>query len=255
MGLEFDIGTALLTQYDDDGFLGVQIDGLGGSESGVPPYELHSLHGLLTRAHDPDDDGGCQVLFGMEAGRGHGWFCSDPRVVPLLPPLEKGGAVLYGGKLKAPTFFNIDGATNSTTLYVPYKVDDSGVAQKAMSFSINVDNDGEESIEITHGSGASFYMMESGGAVSIVMKNAPGDAYIEVNDQGIVLNGSVTVQGGLNSGGPTNAQNLALGPPLISVLQQLIQIVAAINPTTPGAPAAALSGALSAILAQNTKGA
>jgi hypothetical protein len=191
----------------------------------------------------------------MEAGRGHAWFCSDPRVVPRLPPLNKGGAILYGGKLKAPSFLNIDGDTNSVSLYVPYKLDGDGIAQKAMSISVNVDNDGEESIEITHGSGASVYMMESSGSVSVVMKNAGGDAYVEVNDKGIVLNGTVTVQGGFNAGGPEGAQPLVLGPPLVLLMQQLISIVAAINPTTPGAPAAALAGQLASIVAQNTKGA
>lgn len=253
--IEFDIGTALYTAYDDDGFLTVQIDAYGGQQSGVIPYEVHSPHGLLTRPHDPDDDGECQVLYGLEGGRGHAWFCSDPRVIPYIPQITKGGTVLYGGKVKAPSYTAFDGDTNSVVTYVPYQVDENGIAQKAMTFAFNVDNEGSESIEVTHGSGASFYIAESGGSVSVVLKNASGSSYIEVNDDGIVLNGSVTVQGGFNAGGPGGAQNLVLGPPLVALLQQLITIVAAINPTTPGAPAASLAGQLSGILALNSKGA
>jgi len=253
--LSFDIGLSKLTTYDDDKFLGVQIDAIGEEKSGVIPYEVHSPHGFYSRCHDGDDDGSCNVLFAMEGGRGHAWIQSDPRIIPLLPPINKGGAVVYGGKLKAPSFFFIDGDTNSQTFYVPYKVGEDGVAQKAMTIEVNVDNEGEESISIVHGSGAAVIIMESGGEVSTTIKNAAGDAYIEVNDKGITLNGAVTVQGGFNAGGPGGAMPVALGPPLVSVLQQLIGVVAAIvGVGTTGAPAAVLSGQLSAILAQNTKG-
>lgn len=254
--LGFDIGIAKLTTYDDDKFLGVQIDAFGEEKSGVVPYEAHSPHGFISRCHDGDDAGSCTVLYAMEAGRGHAWIMGDPRIIPLLPPINKGGAAVYGGKLKAPSFFFIDGDTNSQTFYVPYKIDADGVAAKSMTIEINVDNEGEESISIVHGSGAAFIIMESDGEVSVTLKNQAGDAYIEVNDKGIILNGAVTVQGGFNAGGPATAQPLVMGPPLVALLEQLIKIVGAIvgNAGTTGAPANALSGQLAGLLALNTKG-
>lgn len=251
--LSFDIGVALLSTYDDDKFLGIQVDAFGEEQSGVVPYEAHSPHGIISRPHDPTEDGACQVLYAMEAGRGHAWVQSDPRVIPLLPPIKKGGFAFYGGNIKGPAFTNIDGETNSMTTYVPYRFDASGTPQKAMLFDINVNIEGNEAISLIHGSGAALTFVEQAGSVSAVLKNAKGDAYVEVNDDGIILNGNVTVQGGFNSGGPESAMEVALADPLIGVLTQLINIVAAINASTTGAPAAALTSQLAAIKALNSK--
>lgn len=248
--LSFDIGVAMLTTYDEDGFPVVQVDAFGEENSGVVPYEQHSQFGIISRPHDPADGRGCQVLYAMEAGRGHAWVLSDPRVIPLLPPIDKGGSCIYGGNIKAPTFFNIDGVTNSVMLYVPYDLDDDGVPQKAMSFSISVDNKGEEVITIAHGEGTAIILNKD----SAILKNAAGDAYIEVGASGIILNGAVTIQGGASIGGTTTVP-LASGPAVSDILGKLIAIVALIVGTSgTGAPASALAGLLATIPLKNTKG-
>lgn len=247
--LSFDIGVAMLTTYDEDGFPVVQVDAFGEENSGVVPYEHHSQFGIISRPHDPADGQGCQVLYAMEAGRGHAWVLSDPRVIPLLPPIDKGGSCIYGGNIKAPAFFNIDGLTNSMMFYVPYALDDDGVPQKAMSIGISVDNAGDENITIVHGEGTAVILKKD----SVLLKNAGGDAYIEVNASGIILNGAVTIQGGASIGG-TATEPLVSGPKLVALLGQLISIVAAINASTTGAPAGALASSLSALLTKNTKG-
>lgn len=95
-----DLAVATLSAYDDDDFPGVQHDAFG--KGGTPPYEQHSPHGFLSRPLDPDLDAkgqpklGCQVLIGMEGGRGHAWLSHDPRVIPKLPRLLKGESMVYG---------------------------------------------------------------------------------------------------------------------------------------------------------------
>lgn len=256
--IELDIGKAILTEYSE-GFLTVQINAYGEEKSGVAPYDAHSPCGFIGRPHDPDSSNGergrgCTVLYGLDGSQGHAWIQSDPRVIPLLPPLRKGGACLYGGRLKNPSFTNVDGDTGSVTTYVPYRIVD-GVATKSMTIEVNVDTEGNESISIIHGSAAAFTIVEKNGKVSASMKNAAGDAYVEVNDDGVVVNGPLTVNGSINGGGPESAQPLVLGTPLATLLTKLINIVGAINTTTTGAPATALLTELEGILAKNTSGA
>lgn len=102
--LAFDIGCVMLSEYDSDGFLGVQYDAEGENNSGVPPYEVHSLGGFLHRPLDPEvDDQGlpnegqaANMMFAMEAGKGHAFVLEDPRVVQQLPLLQKGETVVHG---------------------------------------------------------------------------------------------------------------------------------------------------------------
>lgn len=101
--LGFDVGISMLSIYDEDGFLGVQVDAYGEEDSGVHPYEAHSPFGLLARPLDPEldaagqprSDRACQVLYALEGGRGHAIPLGDPRVILKLPQLEKGETLLY----------------------------------------------------------------------------------------------------------------------------------------------------------------
>jgi hypothetical protein len=265
--LEFDIGIARLTEYNADKFPVVQIDAYGEEQSGVAPYEVHSPQGLISRCFDPQVDGdgtsmlGCTVLYALDGGQGHAWIQSDPRVIPLLPPMKKGGTCLYGGTIKNPSFHNIDGETGSQTIYVPYKfVND--VATKSMTISVNVDDEDKESISILHGSGAMISIVQNGDAVHVVLKNKDGSAYIEVADKGVTINGPLTVNGSINSGGSSAAKAVALAIPTASALNAiataLTGIASAVAAVAPGAgaPAAAaqaqIQAALSILATKNT---
>lgn len=259
--LDFDIGIALLSEYDSDGFPTIQVDAWGEKLSGAEPYEQHSPHGILSRPHDPetDDDGnpglGCQVLYALEGGRGHAWVSHDSRIVPLLPQLTKGGFSYYGGKLKTPTFGYIDGETNSYHIYIPYDIDEeTDVPKKSMSLEFNVDNKGRESISLIHGSGAMISIVENDGEVHATMKNQKGDAYVSVNDAGVTINGQLVVNGGVSLGGQAGTP-LVSAPKLIALLNQLITIVGAIVPVTgTGVPALQLLPQVAAIATQFSKG-
>lgn len=101
--LVWDMGVAMLSAYDADGFLEVQYDAEGENESGLFPYEAHSLGGMQHRPLDPvvDDNGlpdesqACTVLFATEGDKGHIFVLEDPRVIVNLPLLQKGETQVY----------------------------------------------------------------------------------------------------------------------------------------------------------------
>lgn len=100
--IQWDMGVAMTSVYDADGFLGVQYDAEGENNSGVQPYEVHPVNGVLHRPKDPQVDAsgnpvlGATVMFGMEGGRGHIIPLGDPRTIgPLLALIQKGETLLF----------------------------------------------------------------------------------------------------------------------------------------------------------------
>lgn len=257
--LDFDMGMVTASGYDQDGFPVAQIDAYGGKLSGAEPYQVHSPHGLITRCHDPerDDDGninfGCNALFADEGGTGHVWYQTDPRIIPLVPQVKKGGFCAYGGRLKNPSYHYIDGDNGSTTIYVPYRIVND-VATKSMSIELNVENENEESIAIVHGSGAAITITENQGKVSTVIKNQKGDASIEINDQGVVINGQLLVLGGMSAGGQTGMP-LVPAPEFIAFMTKLLTIIGSINISfTQGVAIASIASELSTLQTKFAKG-
>lgn len=103
--IHWDIGVAMLSAYDDDGWLGVQPDALGENASGVKPYEVHNPGGIVHRPLDPvvdpvsllpDESQAAQILVGMRGRLGVVLVLGDPRVVPNLPTAQKGETFVYG---------------------------------------------------------------------------------------------------------------------------------------------------------------
>ena len=254
--MRWDLGVAMLTEYDADGFLGLQHDPYGEQDASTPSAELHHQYGFISRALDPETDSSaqptanhCSVLRAWEGSRAHTWLLGDNRITPKLPPLTKGGSVQYGA---TGSFWLIDGKTGSQIGYVPYAFV-NGIATKSLSVELNVDTSGQESISFIHGEGMAL-TFTAGGKNSVIVKNKSGSVYLEINDDSIVANGSLVVQGAMQAGAA--ATPLALAQPLTVILQQLITIVSGIVGTTgTGAPAAALAGQLAGIAAKNASSA
>lgn len=98
--LQFDFGTAILSEYDRDGFLGIAIDHYGDDGAGAPPAEAHHPLGFAARPMDPDQSGpkatvtgGATVLHFFEGQRGHAIALQDHR--HPAPRLPKGGSAQY----------------------------------------------------------------------------------------------------------------------------------------------------------------
>jgi hypothetical protein len=204
-GLDWDIGTSQFTEYDDDGFLGAQLDVHGEKNPGGPPYEVHSPFGFASRPLDPDDAGkGCQTLYAREGGRGHAWFLGDPRVQDKIPALKKGASALYSA---FGAFFHLE--TNdetsdpTATLYVPVEWTGggplTGTPSKAHAVTVGIDGNGDRVLNLVHADGMAL-LMTAGGKNSVIIKNKAGDAFLEVNDDGVINNGNAKQMGSLAVG-------------------------------------------------------
>jgi hypothetical protein len=247
------IGTAVAVAYGEDGFLGVQCDGFGKSP-GANGRHVVGQFGLMGRPLDADGETGALCLFADEGQEGFAWIGFDGRASANVPPLTRGSTVLYNSR---GAYQLLDHETETSTLYVPIA---GGI--KAHLMQIGKDSNDKAVIDIRHADGMAIIMLEH----SLVIKNAAGDAYIELNDSGIVLNGNTKAVGGLDVGGGA-ALPITLAPPLVAYLQALNSALASIAtiidakaPSAPGAVpimsgfVASATAALAACTATLTKG-
>ena len=189
-GIALQMGSCVLTEFDDDGFLTAQPDGLGDSPQ-VEPYQLHHYAGFESRAQDPELDPqgkpiqgkGCGLLYGSHGNENHAWLGHDPRFVAAKPPLGKGDACQYALRL-IPSFDVHSGTDGTKTIYVE-------VGESAHVITIGVDGNGDSILSLVHADGMAIIMQHE----TVIMKNAAGDAYIEIGASGGVLNGNWQVTG------------------------------------------------------------
>lgn len=254
-GQEFDFGVAALSEYDEDGHLGIAVDHCGeDGKPGAPPAAAITPFGFSARPLDPDKDGsgtvtmGCGLLWWRNGDQLNAMPLDDPRVVKLLPKLRKGGTMQFCAAGSYALFDGEDpaGQTRAGSYLVAAKY-----GSKSHLLSMNVRKDGKEQVSLKHGEGHGVEFT-AGGKRSAILRNAGGNGYFEANDERNVIAGKTTVQGALTVGGAA-ATSVAKAEPLITVLEQLIDIVAAINATTTGAPAAGLTSQLAAIKASLLK--
>jgi hypothetical protein len=190
VGIRFELGACVLTEYDDDGHLTAQPDALG-NDPRVTPYELHHQAGFDSRPQDPelDPDGyviegkGCTLLMGSIGNENHAWLGADPRFVASRPPLEKGDVVQYALRT-VPSFDIHKGDDGTKTIYVE-------VGDSAHVITVGLDGNGDSIISLIHADGMAVIMQHE----KLILKNAAGDAYIELNDSGGVLNGNWQITG------------------------------------------------------------
>src|SRR5512145_874115 len=210
--MRWTIGTSLLTEYDDEGHLGLQLDPHGDGSASLDFTEHH--YGFVARPCDPDEDGlGAFVLTGKDGTEWYSFTLHDPRNAPWLPRLTKGGSCQYGGQ-----------------------------AGRALTWR-EVDGNGAPVVQIVHADGQTIQLFEEG----IVIADATGTAYLEVRGGKVTLNGSTKLVGGLDVGG-SGGVPLTLQPPLAAALGAFAAAVAA-APANPADGSAALKAAL-AVAAQ-----
>jgi hypothetical protein len=237
-----DLCQAVTSEYDEDGFLLIFHDAYGEKKAGVHPGEAHWPGGLFFRPRDADADNNANHGLGntvwqtWEGNQSHIEIGSDPRAVPKLPRLKKGGSGLYGdtGKGQLP-YVNFDGDSGSFTLYVPY--DFTGdVPGKAMSISIDVAS-GTPNMQLIHGSGC-VVSLQSDGSVSLVSSDKGSSVTVSAGGN-VVVNGNTSVQGAVLMGDPSTAQPVALATLLQAYLTLLESAVAAGIGAVPGGQAGA----------------
>jgi hypothetical protein len=176
--MRFEYGTALYTERQESGFIGIQPDRLGTGSSG-PALEVAMPFGLFGRPLDPDLDpngavtGGANVLTLSDGDEGFTLPTGDPRFAALLPDVDKGGAGLYatvrsGTDMRvAYLLFSGDG---SFTLHVPYG------GGKAHVFTVDLD---EGVMRLAHGEGPMVELSATG----VALGGAGGN--LVVTEQGL----------------------------------------------------------------------
>lgn len=182
------------SEVDAEGWLSVQVNAYGpdAARSGAL---LLSPYGMLGRPLDPDGDGACKALTAREGDQDFAIATVDLRVLKKLPQPKKGGSVQFGSD---GGFMEFNPETHTWTLYIPVAFDGSGTPTKAHLLQIGKDTNGLRCITLLHADGPAISILE-GGKKSITLKNAASNAYLEVNDDGLVLNGKTVIKGGLKS--------------------------------------------------------
>lgn len=240
-----ELGTCVSSGYDENGFVGCQIDGLGGPDSSTQFEQLSHAYGFAARPLDPDKDGiGCTLFRWNQRRRRHMWLGDDPRLVDKIPQLKKGGSVQYGSD---GSFASFDPETHTWTLYVPY------ADSKAHLVTIGNDGNGTPIVELASGEGPSFTILDK----VTTLKNASGSAYAVLDDNGHSFVGPFKAAGGADLGGPTS-EPLAKFAALSAALTELATALPAIGAGLTPAGAAAgplISATVAAIAAFESVGA
>jgi hypothetical protein len=213
--LEFDYGTCVSSEFKD-GALRIAPDLLGPEGSGRGGESIQPL-GILFRPRDPDADEngtpskGAGALYATLGDELYVLPTTDPRFLDKIPQVKPGGGVIYS----APgAFIYFDGETGTTQIFVPY--DDDGTARTHVLTLNAVD----KCVQLTHGKGHGLSLLNDS-KNSVLLSNKAGDATLAVNDSGIVLNGNVTINGGIVAGNPVAAQPVMLGPDLMTWIAQV----------------------------------
>jgi hypothetical protein len=215
VGITFELGSSTWTGEDEDGYPIAQHDGQGQNAGGIAA-EIHHPFGFMSKPLDPERDPSgepipgksCNVLIGKIGHETHLWYAFDPRIIPKLPVLKKGGAVFYCAH---GSFRVFDGDDGTETAYFPVP------GNKAHVSTMGLDGQGKPFVAIEHCDGMAVTMLEH----SLTLKNANGSVYIEIKDDRIVFNGNEVHNGGATFGDPVGALPAAIAPNLVAYLNAL----------------------------------
>lgn len=112
------IATAQLSELAN-GFIGVQVDGLGDGAA-LSTFGAHHSFGFRSRPRDPSANGaGCDVLYAYEGTQGHAWILGDARYAAAIPDEGAGGSVQYAVTASGKTSYMLmRGDTGAVTVRV-----------------------------------------------------------------------------------------------------------------------------------------
>jgi hypothetical protein len=242
-------GVVQYSEWDADGFLGVQIDPIksGSDPGGANLAEVMAPYGFFARPRDPDSDGrGCSFLQTQpESRERYAWLGTEPRALPLIPNGAKGTSYQFAltddGEL---SFHEIDGETGTHSIYVP-------VGDSAHFVQIGVDSNGDAILKLQHSEGMAIILFKE----NAIIHNAAGDAYVQIGADGIICNGNTKVVGGFEAGG-VGAAPLVLHAKLASAISSFSSAIAAAVavPNDGGAAVLVALKAAAAALASATSG-
>jgi hypothetical protein len=167
----------------------------GESSPAEPMYTGLGLYGRplppvsATAATLDSPEGECEVLAWKQEDRAYAFAYRDLRISAKANPAEGevGIAQYQGGFISLAPNTDEDGTT--ITIYAPRNV--SGVATAASVITLD-STDGNQQITLMHEKGQSVCLTAED---KIVLMNKTGTAYIEINNDGIFLNGNCYLNG------------------------------------------------------------
>lgn len=165
---------------------------------------VYGALGLVARALPADANGAVEPIYARTEDGMIPIAARDPRLNAKTNP--KDGEVMLvqydGGFVSLKR--NADGDGTDITLYAP-KADGSAASVISIDTS-----DANSNITVMHQSGVSVQWADE----KVVIYNADGDVYIEVNGSEVVINGNVKVNGAMVVGSPALAAPVALAVPV-----------------------------------------
>lgn len=225
----------------------------GAGDEVVPDQIAYGGLGLLGRPRAEDGDQHVDVM-GLRAGdRVVPIAYRDARIDKAFPNGIAAGTIAlagYGGgsySLLDTTGESGDQKATVHVIYAPYQFS-GGVPAKAHVITIDT-TPGNESLGLVHAEGHAVLLTPQ---KKVILKNAAGDAYVEVGDDGNVLNGNTVINGGATIGSPTGALPAAKATPLmtyITALEGLLTTIAGATVPATSAAVTAFQSATSAVKA------
>lgn len=188
--VQFQLSSCVSSEWADGALL-VASDMLGEEPTGRGLDSIQPL-GIYARPADPDSDGkGAGGLQGFQGDDGFMLPTTDPRTIGRVPQGPPGSTVLYGSGKDVTSYHYIDGETGYHQILVKY-------GDKSLSITLDTSSEGSENINIRHGEGQGICMTADG---KLIMNSPNGQNYIELSDDGIVMQGAVKMIGGVALGG------------------------------------------------------
>lgn len=212
-------------------------------EKSVNQPAFGALH-LISRVRAATKDGAAEGIARRTGDALIAFARRDMRLNKFFPSPKEGAFALvgYAGAFDSnePTFDGAGAPSSSVrTIYVPFSFV-NGAPTKAHAIVVDGTST-PPAISIVHAEGMAI-TIASGGKNSVVVKNKAGDAYIEVNDDGLILNGNTVINGGATIGSPAGALPAAKATPLIAYLTALETLLSTIaGATTPSTSAAVVA--------------
>lgn len=204
-GFDWTLGVGRIVLTDLKGqkrIVVANIEGIDGETSSQ--QIMYGALGVVARPLDADANGAAEPVYARTEDGLLPIAYRDPRLNGVVNP-KKGEITIPqydGGFLSLKR--NADGDGTDITLYAP-KADGSAASVISIDTS-----DANSNITVMHESGASIQIADG----KIMLSNADGDAYIQLDGSGITLNGNVKINGAMVVGTPALGSPVALALPI-----------------------------------------
>lgn len=264
LGITFELGQIQLAEYDDNGVLRAQPDGFGLAPA-VASQQVHHPLGFAARPGAPNlgpdgkplEGSGSLALIARDGTDRFIIPIGDPRDFANIPPLPaEGGSVQYAPRCPAPSFHVISAKDGTHQIYVE-------IGDSAHIIAVGRDANDEPIVEITHADGMGLTLFKR----SAVLKNAAGDCYAQLSDDGGILNGNWKVTGAFDIGAasfplvkfPALSTELGAIQNALTLIGAALAGLAAVPVNSPattqcGAAVTGITAALAALATFNTSG-